>query len=394
MGNNSSCCQPKENSTQIKIAQKKIENENQNEKKDRFLKISHFQENNKLITEYYNKPNNINKIIKIQSIIKGKISRSKLQKQLSFYLNLIIFELESNIIDENTFKTILLNNKGEKLSKIVEKKYGKYIPEPKIKLKYTYKSPPVYINKSINKDIYIGSYDIYKNFIGYGIIYKEDGSKIEGIFFNNKLNGNGRFFMSNGDYYIGNFINGTANGKGTFVHSNGNIYIGNWLNDKKEGEGEEIYIDKSYFKGLFKNNNKILGKLIWNDGSYYKGEIKNDKFNGKGEYFWKEGRYYKGNWVNGEIEGKGIFTYLDGSYYEGEFHKGLRNGFGKYVWDKNKIYEGFWINGKQHGNGVYIKNDKIIKGIWINGKLKNFNTADTSVNKNNKSQINLSKSCQ
>ena len=96
------------------------------------------------------KSNSMNK-----SIIKGKISRSKLQKQLSFYLNLIIFELESNIIDENTFKTILLNNKGEKLSKIVEKKYGKYIPEPKIKLKYTYKSPPVYINESKTDEIII-----------------------------------------------------------------------------------------------------------------------------------------------------------------------------------------------------------------------------------------------
>ena len=32
-----------------------------------------------------------------------------------------MFELESNIIDENTFKNILLINKGEKLSKIVKK---------------------------------------------------------------------------------------------------------------------------------------------------------------------------------------------------------------------------------------------------------------------------------
>ena len=53
---------------------------------------------------------------------------------------------------------------------------------------------------------------------------------------------------------------------------------------------------------------------------------------------------------------------------------------------KNKIYEGFWINGKQHGKGVYIKNNKVIKGIWFHGKIKNFNTADTSLNKNNKSQ--------
>ena len=52
-------------------------------------------------------------------------------------------------------------------------------------------------------------------------------------------------------------IFGLANGKGIFICSNGNIYIGNWINDKKEGESEEIY-NKSQFKGLFKNNNKII----------------------------------------------------------------------------------------------------------------------------------------
>jgi hypothetical protein len=30
-------------------------------------------------------------------------------------------------------------------------------------------------------------------------------------------------------------------------------------------KGEEIYFDKYYFKGLFKNNNKIEGKLIRNE---------------------------------------------------------------------------------------------------------------------------------
>ena len=38
-------------------------------------------------------------------------------------------------------------------------------------------------------------------------------------------------------------------------------------------KGEEIYFDKYYFKGLFKNNNKIEGKLIRNEWDYYEGEI-------------------------------------------------------------------------------------------------------------------------
>ena len=49
MGNNSSCCQPRENPTQIKIAQKITENEDKNER------TNHSQENSKYIIEYYDK---------------------------------------------------------------------------------------------------------------------------------------------------------------------------------------------------------------------------------------------------------------------------------------------------------------------------------------------------
>ena len=43
MGNNSSCCQPRDNSTQLKIAQKIKENENKNEKIKIYIKTNHIQ---------------------------------------------------------------------------------------------------------------------------------------------------------------------------------------------------------------------------------------------------------------------------------------------------------------------------------------------------------------
>ena len=45
------------------------------------------------------------------------------------------------------------------------------------------------------------------------------------------------------------------------IHSNRNIYIENWINDKKR------------WRNIFKNNNKIEGKLIRNEWDYYEGEI-------------------------------------------------------------------------------------------------------------------------
>ena len=42
MGNKSSCCQPRENSTQLKIAQKIKENKNKNEKIKIYIKINQY----------------------------------------------------------------------------------------------------------------------------------------------------------------------------------------------------------------------------------------------------------------------------------------------------------------------------------------------------------------
>ena len=53
---------------------KNKKNENKNEKIKIYIKTNHIQENSKNIIENYDKSNNLNKIIKIQSIIKGRLS--------------------------------------------------------------------------------------------------------------------------------------------------------------------------------------------------------------------------------------------------------------------------------------------------------------------------------
>lgn len=375
MGNNLLCCQPSENA-QIKINHMNAE--------ERIIKNQMYlskQHSNTVVTKSGTpKTRNTNiyaqntsKLMIIQKRIKGMLSRIKFIQKMNTKSNTIKSELKNAIVPD--FMEVIAKHQGEILSKSIESKYGKFIlPENSDKQKYIIKlSKPVFIHKGINKDIYIGSLDYNKSFKGYGVLYKEDGIKFEGIWENSKLHGIGRYFTNDGGYYIGTFFEGSANGKGVFCRKNNSIYNGYWLNDMPEGEGEESFPDGSRFKGYYKNGQKVSGKFQWEDGSYYEGELENDKFQGRGLYFWSEGRSYTGEWYEGKMSGQGLFTYLDGSYYEGEFHNGQRNGFGKYVWNENKNYEGGWMKGKQHGKGRYTKNGKVIEGVWINGKLTTVN---------------------
>lgn len=383
MGNNF-CCQPTNDTSQLRIEQ--IINEEKNfcsQKLTYSRELKSTKSLSKLKQKY-----NIRKLKKIQSVFKGIYSRKKFNRDLISCTNMLKNDLKLNLV--TNIDQILKAHKGEQFSKKVEETIGPYKIPKKIN-KYSIYSKPAYINKGVNDDIYCGYWGLNKTFSGYGILYKDDGSKFEGIWVDNNLTGEGRYFTNNEEYYIGEFQNGLANGKGTFTHNNGGKYTGNWVDDQPEGEGEEIFEDGSRFKGRYEKGKKVLGKFEWEDGSYYEGEMKNDNFHGKGVYYWKEGRTYSGDWVDGQMDGKGLFTYLDGSYYDGEFHKGLRNGNGKYVWNENKSYEGGWLNGRQHGKGKYIKNDKEVDGIWINGKLKTvLRNTDSLFSKNNTSNNNMS----
>ena len=105
-----------------------------------------------------------------------------------------------------------------------------------------------------------------------------DGSKYEGLWKNNKLNGKGTLIYSNGDKYIGNFVNNKKSGSGAYTWENGDSYSGNWSNDKMSGSG--VY--------NFKNGDKYSGK--W-DAGY---------MNGEGTYTFKNGTKLTGIWVDNQ----------------------------------------------------------------------------------------------
>ena len=329
---------------------------------------------------------NLKKIIKVQSLIRFHIANKKFNEQIELLTNILSLDSVPNLINEEEKNSLLLNNKGEMLSRklLQEKKipkfedtlyYKKNIEKYKPN-KFLIKTPLIYIDKYKNKNLYIGTWTLEKNFHGYGIFYIS-GNKYEGFWNFGKLSGECRYFLQNKDYFIGNFKEGQAFGKGKYFHNDGTIYDGEWLDDQPMGKGTEYFIDGSSFVGIFENGLKKNGKFLWNDGSYYEGDIKNNLFDGKGKFHWKEGREYIGEWKNGKMNGKGVMNYLDGAKYEGDFFNGKREGLGIYTWNKNKYYEGSWVNGKQEGNGYFFNRGKEVRGIWQKGTfVSNFDNGN------------------
>lgn len=243
------------------------------------------------------------------------------------------------------------------------------------------KLPAKYIDEE-KTEIYEGDWDLSTNtYNGYGILVKSDGSKMEGYWAQNKLNGPGRHINAGGDCYEGTYKDGQLSGFGTYVQYDSNSYKGNWSNGKMNGEGEENFSDGRHFKGTYVDGLKTgEGRFTWEDGSYYQGNFLNNTQHGEGEYQWSDNRHYKGQWVNGQMEGTGRFSFPDGTVYEGQFLANKKHGFGKCVWNEGKYYEGQWVAGVQEGKGKYVKNGNTTYGDWQGGKLLNKLNQTESVN--------------
>jgi hypothetical protein len=334
------------------------------------------------------------KIIKIQSAIRGYLSKNKFNSLFNSTISEITKELDKKkLINES----IILESESHLMhSKLISKKKItpfltklKSIPElHKIYLEISRFAfiIPNYIVTSPT-EVYKGYWNTNKKYHGHGVKYEFDEKKTknkrtEGIFYNGLLLGQGIIVYSNGEILQGNFIRGKMNGNGEHVRKDGSVYKGVFKNGKYDGLGKEFFDDGTKFEGFFSDGQKKYGTYQWKNGSKFQGQFLNGLFHGKGVYNWANKKTYDGNWINGKMNGKGKFTYQDGSYYEGEFVNGKKNGYGIYKWDNDKYYEGKWKNDKQNGYGVYYDKNKVIKGFWIDGKIRNRNGVNFEIKKN------------
>ena len=301
----------------------------------------------------------INKIIKLQSIIKGFLLRKKL------YLNQEKNEKKEISLDyktddqENNPLIIRLNNLLPKFELSEKETY--YINNTNLKIRAF---------KYNNNSIYKGMINNNNLREGFGKLYLPDGSIYKGFFHNNKMEGRGRFLNINGYVYEGEFKNNLSDGYGKYIALDGTTYKGSWSEDKQSGLGDICYPDGSRYTGNFKNGKKHgFGKLIFSDLNTFEGNFVNNEIKGEGSYHWKDGRFFVGNWSNNKMNGYGIFIWPDKKRYYGHYADNLKEGFGKFIWDDGHSYEGFWKDGKQDGNGIIKNNNNFKYCFWNKGKL-------------------------
>ena len=325
----------------------------------------------------------IMKLIKIQSHVRGFLAKNKFSSLFQFIKDEVCKELDNKkLVNETNITECESHKIYQRL--ISEKKFILFSEQlknnPELNNLYSTISKfsfviPYYIVTSPN-EVYKGSWNINKKYHGHGVKYEFDDKKvknkrIEGIFLDGLLFGQGIVIFSNGEIVTGNFIKNILDGNGEHFRKDKSYYKGQFKNGKYSGMGKEFFEDGSFFEGFFTDGKKKYGKYQFKNGSKYQGEFLDNEFHGKGKYIWPNKKIYDGNWKNGKMNGKGKFTYLNGSYYEGEFVDGKKCGYGKYVWDEDRYYEGKWKNDKQNGYGIYYDKSKITKGIWVDGKIIN-----------------------
>ena len=73
------------------------------------------------------------------------------------------------------------------------------------------------------------------------IIMSGIGSKYEGSWENDRINGEGTSWYNNGNRYHGEWLNGRINGLGTLYLASGDRYSGDWKDGRRHGQGTYYY---------------------------------------------------------------------------------------------------------------------------------------------------------
>jgi hypothetical protein len=252
-----------------------------------------------------------------------------------------------------------------------EKNFQAYLGEPNekeyLEMNKLIRKPLEYF---LDKSIYHGAWNVEGLRQGYGILIRENGSKLEGLWKAGELY-KGRIIDNQGNYYEGKIRNFEPNGEGTFKGVNGFQFIGFWKDGVYVGYGQLYYPDTTIYKGNFLVGEfNGVGIIRWPNEIVYEGEFVKSTIQGKGKIINSEGDSYIGQWDNNLLHGQGTYEWKrHKTKYIGEYKFGRKDGKGKYIFPDGEYYEGDWYNDKPHGNGVYKTKQKEIKGTWRYGVL-------------------------
>lgn len=163
------------------------------------------------------------------------------------------------------------------------------------------------------------------------------------------------------------------------LNLNGTKYEGLWLNDKLNGVCVEIGLEGNRYEGEYSNgikhgigkNNKIikLGVYKYADGSLYEGNFLKDSLGGWGILYLSNNNIYQGEFIENKMEGYGEYIWSDGRTYKGMWKNDKKEGFGIYIsHTPKKAYIGFWKDNKYHGVGCIFNNKTLKYGEWDKGE--------------------------
>ena len=135
----------------------------------------------------------------------------------------------------------------------------------------------------------------------------------------------------NGDKFKGIFKDGRPNGEGIMFYKNSlrsgasgvsyelAKYQGTFMQGKREGKGTMVWDDGTVFEGVWRNDQRLFGRLIMNNGFTYIGHFKNDKIDGPCEQLLLPNHtIFEGEFVQGKNVPIGLLLYPNGTIYYGQ----------------------------------------------------------------------------
>lgn len=165
-------------------------------------------------------------------------------------------------------------------------------------------------------------------------------------------NGFSTYYFSDGSKFEGEWKNDVINGTGIYYWSNKHYYVGHWINGKRWGYGLEV--TNGQYQLRYFENEKIVNRSIPNTQTLntgvgiYQGEMVNGRACGKGTFRWNNGQWFEGTWTSDGKSRYGVLYHTNSQkpYYIGNWTNEKFNGYGCIVTESGLITIGFWQNGQ------------------------------------------------
>ena len=158
---------------------------------------------------------------------------------------------------------------------------------------------------------------------GTGVLVLSDGSRAEGDFRNDNLEGFVNFRRPDGTGYTGEVRANLPHGKGRQIRAGGEEYLGDFVNGEREGDGVLLLPNGDIYTGPFKAGRPDgRGKLETVEGGVYEGPFRAGEPHGTGIITTPAGEKATGPMVHGVPDGKFVITAADGTTREETWKNG------------------------------------------------------------------------